>query len=163
MARPIRIECHDVMIEAPRELVYQLMSSFRGGLLKGAGAATSQVLIQIGPVLLALGGEGVGHSVADDFLARHGVTRTIAVSAPTFMAAAAVAASTDLIAGLPERLADTLSTILPIARLALPLPPFGFQMHLIWHERTERDPICRAFRQLVIDLVDGESQAAMNS
>jgi ribosome-associated toxin RatA of RatAB toxin-antitoxin module len=42
------MECHEVAIEAPRELVYQLMSSFGRGRLKGAGAESSRVLSRSG-------------------------------------------------------------------------------------------------------------------
>ncbi len=48
MARPVRMKTHEVMIDAPRELVYQLMSSFGRGRLNGAGAESSRVLSRSG-------------------------------------------------------------------------------------------------------------------
>jgi uncharacterized protein YndB with AHSA1/START domain len=48
MARAVRMKTHEVMIDAPRELVYQLMSSFGRGRLKGAGAESSRVLSRSG-------------------------------------------------------------------------------------------------------------------
>ena len=48
MSRPVRIESHEVMIDAPRELVYQLMSSFGRGRLNGADAESSRVLSRSG-------------------------------------------------------------------------------------------------------------------
>ncbi len=35
MAKPIQLRSHRVLIKAPRELVYQKMSSFGGGRLQG--------------------------------------------------------------------------------------------------------------------------------
>lgn len=52
MARPVRIKCHEVMIEAPRELVYQLMSSFGRGRLNGASSESSKVLSRSGNDLI---------------------------------------------------------------------------------------------------------------
>ena len=40
MARPVRLDCHKVWIRAPRELVYQKMSSFRRGKLGDSGESS---------------------------------------------------------------------------------------------------------------------------
>ena len=48
MVRPVRLETHEVTIDAPRELVYQLMSSFGRGRLNGAGEESSKVISRSG-------------------------------------------------------------------------------------------------------------------
>ena len=48
MARTVRMTRYEVTIDAPRELVYQLMSSFGRGRLKGAGAESSRVVSRSG-------------------------------------------------------------------------------------------------------------------
>ena len=44
MTRPVRLKSHKVVIEAPRELVYQMMSSFGWGRLTSDDHESSRVL-----------------------------------------------------------------------------------------------------------------------
>ena len=53
MARPVRLEPHTVTIDAPRELVYQKMSSFGRGRLKGDDGESSRVLSRSGNDVVA--------------------------------------------------------------------------------------------------------------
>lgn len=99
---------------------------------------------------LALGRGGIGHRAVDAWLAERGLRRDIAVTVPSFYAAATVAASTDYITGMPRRLAEALALAAPLAVLAFPGPPMRFTMQLVWHDRTDRDPGARAFRELVL-------------
>ena len=50
-------------------------------------------------ILLALDGPGIGHRIVEEFFASHGLHRDIAISVPSFAAAAAIAAQTDWVAG----------------------------------------------------------------
>lgn len=83
-------------------------------------------------------------------LAAQGLRREIAVTVPTFAAAAVVAASTDLVTGMPRRLADALARIAPLAVVEPPVPAMVFRMQLVWHERTHLDEGARCFREVVI-------------
>ena len=78
-----------------------------------------------------------------------GIERDIAVVVPTFTAAAAVAASTDLVATLPASLAAVLGPRLGLRVIAAPAPIASVTMHLLWHDRTDADPAMAAFRELV--------------
>jgi DNA-binding transcriptional LysR family regulator len=78
-----------------------------------------------------------------------GVTRSIAVVVPTFTAAAAVVAGTDLVASLPASLLDVLGPRFALRRVATPLARAGTAINLLWHERTHQDPAQQAFRDLV--------------
>ena len=53
MARPVRLDPHTVTIDAPRELVYQKMSSFGRGRLKGDDGESSKVLSRSGNDIVA--------------------------------------------------------------------------------------------------------------
>jgi len=79
-----------------------------------------------------------------------GITREIAVFVPTFTAAAAVVAQTDLVASLPGTLVETLAKPLGLRVVATPLRPVSATINLVWHERTEADPALRAFRAVVL-------------
>jgi DNA-binding transcriptional LysR family regulator len=79
-----------------------------------------------------------------------GVVRDIAVIVPTFTAAAAIAASTDLVASLPASLVDVLGPRLALRQIATPLARVRTTVNLLWHERTHEDPALRAFRDLLV-------------
>jgi DNA-binding transcriptional LysR family regulator len=78
-----------------------------------------------------------------------GVKRDIAVVVPTFTAAAAIVAATDCVASLPASLVGVLGPRLSLRRVAMPVPRIGTTVNLLWHERTDRDPALRAFRDLL--------------
>lgn len=100
-------------------------------------------------VWLVLGKPSLGHHVAEEFFARHGWRRDVSLVVPNFFTAAMVAASSDLAAALPRRLAERFRTMLPLQVLTFPDPPLRFEQHLIWHDRTHRDPGAVLFRELV--------------
>jgi DNA-binding transcriptional LysR family regulator len=110
-------------------------------------------------ILLALGRGGVGHRVAEEFFASQGLTRDIAVTVPTFTAAAAVVAETDWITGIPRRLAEKLVHQLPIRIAPIAVPTMRFPLQLLWHDRTDADPGARFFRSLILAAV-GKPKAA---
>ena len=53
MARPVRLAPHKVTIEAPRELVYQMLSSFGSGRLNGSEGESSRVISRSGNDIVA--------------------------------------------------------------------------------------------------------------
>ena len=71
------------------------------------------------------------------------------MTVPTFTAAAAVVAASDLVTTLPVSLLAVRGTQLGLRALdaAVPTPPI--EMVLCWHERTHADPAAVAFRALV--------------
>lgn len=81
--------------------------------------------------------------------ARAGVDRDVAVTVPTFSAAAAVVAATDLVATVPASLFEVLGPILRLRALPAPIPPLPIATNLCWHERTHADPAAAAFRDVV--------------
>jgi hypothetical protein len=52
MAKPIRLKTHSVRINAPRELIFQMMSSFGRGKLKGDNNEASEVISRDGDSLV---------------------------------------------------------------------------------------------------------------
>jgi DNA-binding transcriptional LysR family regulator len=81
------------------------------------------------------------------------ITRQIAVVVPTFTAAAAVVAATDLIAGVPESVVQALSPALGLRIVATPLRVPPIAMYLSWHQRTHGDPALSLFRELIVQAV----------
>src|SRR5436190_11441711 len=113
----------------------------RGRVSKAQLAALRHVEVTVAP--------GRGSRPLAASYAALGVARDIAVVVPTFTAAAAVVATTDLVASLPASLLDVLGPRLALRRVATPLAPIATTINMLWHERTDRDPALRAFRDLV--------------
>lgn len=100
---------------------------------------------------IALGKPGVGHRAAKDLFSRHGLTRDVALTVPSFSAAVMVAAKTDLVGAVPRRIAEAFAPYLPIRVLALPTESPRMPLFLVWHARTHHDPAATYFRKLVVD------------
>lgn len=89
--------------------------------------------------------------------ARAGVQRTVALSVPTFSAAAEVVARTDYVTMIPAPLFAARATPLGLRELRVALPTHVTRFSLSWHERTHEDPAARAFRELVRKAVHEET------
>jgi DNA-binding transcriptional LysR family regulator len=81
--------------------------------------------------------------VTDDALAVHGLQRRVVLSVPHFLFLRSVLESSDLVAMLPERLIR--GTTLQVVEA--PLEVSGYEMAMLWHERSHRDPAHRWFRE----------------
>jgi len=89
---------------------------------------------------------------------RAGIARDVAVVVPSFTAAAAVVAATDLVATLPISLLEVLGPRVGLRAVAAPVPPYTVTLHLGWHERTHADPAQAAFRALVRRAVTADAK-----
>jgi DNA-binding transcriptional LysR family regulator len=81
--------------------------------------------------------------------ARLGIEREVAVVVPSFSAAVAIVAATELVATLPASLVAVLGELMGVRAVTAPVRGPTISINLAWHERTERDPALRAFRDLV--------------
>jgi len=93
-------------------------------------------------------GRGFRDTVAAAY-ARARIERAVTTVVPTFTAAAAVAAATDLVATLPASLFATRGHSLRLRAVEGPLPAHSVAIALCWHERTHTDPAMAEFRALV--------------
>jgi len=74
----------------------------------------------------------------DDALARLARRRRVATNVPHWLVVPEVLRATDLVAVMPERLADVLARVADgFARRDLPLPETAFEWALYWHRRHE--------------------------
>jgi DNA-binding transcriptional LysR family regulator len=81
--------------------------------------------------------------------ARAGIPRDVAMTVPTFTAAAAVVAATDWVATLPASLLAVLGIQFGLRALKATAPPHTIAIALCWHERTHADPAMIALREIV--------------
>jgi DNA-binding transcriptional LysR family regulator len=95
---------------------------------------------------------GTGHELVEQELSRRGVTRKVALSLPTLPGVGNLLANTDLIATVPERIAQMLVRIAKVKALQPPFKVPGFATKQHWHERFQHDPANRWLRSMVADL-----------
>jgi DNA-binding transcriptional LysR family regulator len=93
--------------------------------------------------------DGGGFSgVTDEALAAAGLTRRVVLSVPHFLFVMSVLASTDLVAMLPARLVRNASALRVVES---PVEVPGFEMAMLWHERSHRDPAHQWLRDYIAD------------
>jgi len=92
---------------------------------------------------------GRGFRGLDAAYARLGIAREIAVVVPSFVAAAAIVAETDLVATLPESTVQRLAKTFRLHELSPSAPLASSELKLAWHERTDQDAGMRIFREIV--------------
>jgi DNA-binding transcriptional LysR family regulator len=80
---------------------------------------------------------------------RANVRREIAITVPTFAAAAAVVAATDLVATVPLSFAKLYGSRLGFEIVRGAAPVYRVQLVLSWHDRTHSDPASIAFRAAI--------------
>ena len=89
------------------------------------------------------------HAVTDEVLAEAGLTRRVVLSVPHFLFMIKVLTSTDMVAMLPSRLIDT-----PALRaVEPPVEVPGYEMAMLWHERSHRDSAHQWLRKHIADSV----------
>jgi DNA-binding transcriptional LysR family regulator len=91
--------------------------------------------------------DGSGFSgPTDEALAQVGLGRRVVLSVPHFLFLMEALASTDLVAMLPSRLVRD-SKILRMVEP--PLEVAGYEMSMLWHERSHRDPAHQWLREFI--------------
>jgi DNA-binding transcriptional LysR family regulator len=74
---------------------------------------------------------GDPHGFVDEILAKHGYSRRIALTVPSFMFALAVVADTDLISALPRRFVAMHAARFGVVSLEAPMPLTTFQLNAV--------------------------------
>jgi DNA-binding transcriptional LysR family regulator len=118
--------------------------------LKGLkGRLTLKQFCELGHVIVSPDGGGF-YGVTDQALAALGLERRVVLSVPHFLFVMSVVASTDLVAMLPSRLVrypDVLQVVEP------PVEVPGFEISMLWHERSHRDPAHQWLRECMASSV----------
>ncbi len=87
------------------------------------------------------------YGITDQALADVRLTRRVVLSVPHFLFVISVLAQSDLVAMLPERLVRNQPLL---QQLEPPLAVPGFEMTMLWHERSHRDPAHRWLREHIV-------------
>jgi DNA-binding transcriptional LysR family regulator len=89
---------------------------------------------------------------SDPAFADPGRKRRAAVTVAHFLLVPEVVARTDLIATLPERVAERLAERYPLVVHRSPVRPAGFALTMTWHSRTDADPARAWLRGLLAEV-----------
>jgi DNA-binding transcriptional LysR family regulator len=86
----------------------------------------------------------------DDVLRERGLTRTVARAVPYFVTALQLAAETDYVLTVSERIARRFAEPLGLEQREVPLPLRPYALSLVWHPRVESDPGHRFLRDAFV-------------
>jgi len=84
------------------------------------------------------------------FLLKRGIHRNVALATPHFMSLPEIIAATDLVATVPDAIADVFADIQRIARLELPFRSPVFEAHLHWSKSVQDDPANKWLRGVLV-------------
>jgi DNA-binding transcriptional LysR family regulator len=94
----------------------------------------------------------VRSAASDPALADPGRKRRAAVAVAHFLLVPEIVAVTDLIATLPERVAERFAERYPLVVHRSPVRPAGFALTMTWHSRTDADPARAWLRGLIAEV-----------
>lgn len=97
-------------------------------------------------------GADMYNALIDSAMRNVGQQRRIVLSKPTFMGVPFLIAQTDLIATLPERIAQKFLDLAPIRIFEPPLTLAPINVVLMWHDRTHNSPLHRWLRDTIAEV-----------
>ncbi len=102
---------------------------------------------------------GTGHGKVDEVLQRSGVERRVRLTVPHYVSVGHILQASDLIATVPERLADRLLEPFGLRKLPHPATLPEIAINVFWHAKYHRAPANRWLRGVVFELF-GEGPGA---
>ena len=122
--------------------------SRRGNPLIGA-QLTLEKFVAMEHIQVAPRGRPGGY--VDDVLALQGLARRVMRVVPYFQAALLLAAETDYLLTISERIAKIASARLGLRVMEPPLPFSPYALHILWHPRFDADPSHRWLREKLLE------------
>jgi DNA-binding transcriptional LysR family regulator len=103
---------------------------------------------------------GTGHGKVDELLQRSGIERTVRLNVPHYVSVGHILQGSDLIATVPERLADRLLGPFGLAKVPHPAKLPDIAINVFWHAKYHRSPDNRWLRGVLFELFsDGKAGA----
>lgn len=102
---------------------------------------------------------GTGHGKVDEVLQRSGVQRQVRLTVPHYVGVGHILQGSDLIATVPERLADRLTDPFGLAKTPHPAKLPDVAINVFWHAKFHRAPANQWLRGVVFELfADGKGE-----
>jgi DNA-binding transcriptional LysR family regulator len=95
---------------------------------------------------------GTGHGRVDELMQRTGIKRVVRLTVPHFVGVGHLLQTTDLVATVPERLAQHLQEPFDLVYRPHPVPLPDIAINAFWHAKAHRSPANRWLRGVVFDL-----------
>ena len=96
--------------------------------------------------------EGTGHGKVDELMERGGVERNVRLTVPHFVAVGHILQHSDMVATVPERLAQALAAPFGLAYVKHPASLPEIAINMFWHAKYHKDPANEWLRNLVFRL-----------
>jgi DNA-binding transcriptional LysR family regulator len=103
---------------------------------------------------------GTGHGKVDELLQRSGVERSVRLTVPHYVSVGHILRGSDLIATVPERLANRLIEPFGLAKVPHPAKLPDVAINVFWHAKYHRSPANRWLRGVVFELFGDEDPGA---
>jgi DNA-binding transcriptional LysR family regulator len=103
---------------------------------------------------------GTGHGKVDELLLRSGVERTVRLTVPHYVSVGHILRGSDLIATVPERLADRLVEPFGLVKVPHPAKLPDVAINVFWHAKYHRSPANRWLRGVVFELFGSDEPIA---
>ncbi len=100
---------------------------------------------------------GTGHGKVDELMERSGIERRVRLTVPHYVAIGHILQATDLVATVPERLAQRMVQPFGLTYTAHPAKLPDVAINVFWHAKFHRAPDSRWLRTLVFDTFADDS------
>jgi len=94
---------------------------------------------------------GTGHGKVDELLERSGIERRVRLTVPHFVAIGHILQATDLVATVPERLAQRMTAPFGLTYVTHPAKLPEVAINVFWHAKFHRTPDSQWLRTLVFE------------
>ncbi len=110
---------------------------------------------------VAIVSEGTGHGKVDDILDSGSPQRRVRLTVPHFIAVGHILQATDMVATIPERLAEKIATPFELKYVTHPVKLPQIAINLFWHAKYHKDPASQWLRSLIFAMHSDSRRAAL--
>ncbi len=103
---------------------------------------------------IAIRADGTGHTKADETLQaveQAGKQRKVRLRVPSFLSVPQIVSQTDLMATVPQKLAEQCASAFKLQVLPHPINMPDFELKMFWHRRVHTDPANQWLRALIVE------------
>lgn len=101
---------------------------------------------------VAIVSAGTGHGIVDEILDKNSPQRKVKLTVPHFVAVGHILQSTELVATVPERLAERMAIPFNLKYVAHPIKLPQIAINLFWHAKYHKDPANQWLRGLIFNM-----------
>lgn len=101
---------------------------------------------------VAIVSAGTGHGIVDEILDKNSPQRKVKLTVPHFVAVGHILQSTELVATVPERLAERMAVPFNLKYVAHPIKLPQIAINLFWHAKYHKDPANQWLRGLIFNM-----------